>query len=216
MFYWYWANSVKGNLHSKVARRNSILCSLFGHLVRATKFNFIQHTILLFHRLCQRLDKSWIWPAVIFLKIIFYREYWQLSGPGPSGIKNFNPGIFRDGILPNPGIPGFFGTGFPNIFDPGISGLTSASVDILSVFLLTKTALFDWSICFWSIFSKQYKILGFHIYSFHFHFLFLGNFHFNFLGLKLRAKGDTPWAWLWWIKILSMIIPYRRISVKGL
>ena len=40
--------------------------------------------------------------------------------PGPSGIKNFNPGIFRDEILPNPGIPGFFGTGFPNIFDPGI------------------------------------------------------------------------------------------------
>ena len=41
---------------------------------------------------------------------------------GPSGIKNLNPGIFRDGILPNPGIPGFFGTGFPNIFDPGIKG----------------------------------------------------------------------------------------------
>ena len=40
--------------------------------------------------------------------------------PGLSGIKNFNPGIFRDGILSNPGIPGFFGTGFPNIFDPGI------------------------------------------------------------------------------------------------
>ena len=39
---------------------------------------------------------------------------------GPNGIKNFNPGIFRDGILPNPGIPGFFGTGFSNIFDPGI------------------------------------------------------------------------------------------------
>ena len=43
---------------------------------------------------------------------------------GPSGIKNFNPGIFRDGILPNPGIPGFFGTGFSNIFDPGILGKT--------------------------------------------------------------------------------------------
>ena len=41
-------------------------------------------------------------------------------GAGPNGIKNFNPGIFRDGILPNPGIPGFFGTGFSNIFDPGI------------------------------------------------------------------------------------------------
>ena len=39
---------------------------------------------------------------------------------GPNGIKNFNPGIFRDGILPNPGIPGFFGMGFSNIFDPGI------------------------------------------------------------------------------------------------
>ena len=45
----------------------------------------------------------------------------QLVPPaGPNGIKNFNPGIFRDGILPNPGIPGFFGMGFSNIFDPGI------------------------------------------------------------------------------------------------
>ena len=47
--------------------------------------------------------------------------YWR---SGPNGIKNFNPGIFRDGILPNPGIPGFFGTGFSNIFDPGILGKT--------------------------------------------------------------------------------------------
>ena len=38
----------------------------------------------------------------------------------PNGIKNFNPGIFRDGIWPNPGIPGFSGTGFTLIFDPGI------------------------------------------------------------------------------------------------
>ena len=43
---------------------------------------------------------------------------------GPNGIKNFNPGIFQDGILPNPGIPGFFGTGFSNFFDPGILGKT--------------------------------------------------------------------------------------------
>ena len=48
----------------------------------------------------------------------------QTRWPGPNGIKNFNPGIFRDGILPNPGIPGFFGTGFSNIFDPGILGKT--------------------------------------------------------------------------------------------
>ena len=34
------------------------------------------------------------------------------SSSGPRGIKIFNPGIFRDRILPNPGIPGFFGTGF--------------------------------------------------------------------------------------------------------
>ena len=40
--------------------------------------------------------------------------------PGPSGIKNFNPGIFRDEILPNPGIPGFFGTGLAWNFYPGI------------------------------------------------------------------------------------------------
>ena len=42
------------------------------------------------------------------------------SQSGPSGIKIFNPGIFRDGIWPNPGIPGFSGTGFTLIFDPGI------------------------------------------------------------------------------------------------
>ena len=30
----------------------------------------------------------------------------------PSGIKIFDPGILRDMVLPNPGIPGFFGTGF--------------------------------------------------------------------------------------------------------
>ena len=48
----------------------------------------------------------------------------QQSPAGPNGIKNFNPGIFRDGILPNPGIPGSFGTGFSNIFDPGILGKT--------------------------------------------------------------------------------------------
>ena len=32
----------------------------------------------------------------------------------PAGSRIFNPGIsgdFRDGILQNPGIPGFFGTG---------------------------------------------------------------------------------------------------------
>ena len=43
-----------------------------------------------------------------------------LCSSGPSGIKIFNPGIFRDGIMPNPGIPGFFGTGFTLIFNPGI------------------------------------------------------------------------------------------------
>ena len=52
---------------------------------------------------------------------------------GPSGIKNFNPGIFRDEILPNPGIPGFFGTGFPNIFDPGIL-LKSFGIFIFALF----------------------------------------------------------------------------------
>ena len=33
------------------------------------------------------------------------------SRPGSSGIKNFQSREFRDGILQNPGIPGFFGTG---------------------------------------------------------------------------------------------------------
>ena len=31
--------------------------------------------------------------------------------PGSSGIKNLQSRDFRDGILQNPGIPGFFGTG---------------------------------------------------------------------------------------------------------
>ena len=34
-----------------------------------------------------------------------------LSRTGSSGIKNFQSRDFRDGILQNPGIPGFFGTG---------------------------------------------------------------------------------------------------------
>ena len=29
---------------------------------------------------------------------------WDLPEAGPNGIKNFNPRIFRDGIVPNPGI----------------------------------------------------------------------------------------------------------------
>ena len=33
------------------------------------------------------------------------------SQPGPSILRNFNPGIFGTGFLQNPGIPGFFGTG---------------------------------------------------------------------------------------------------------
>ena len=35
----------------------------------------------------------------------------QVSLPGPSVLRNFNPGIFGTGFLQNPGIPGFFGTG---------------------------------------------------------------------------------------------------------
>ena len=53
------------------------------------------------------------------------------SSAGPNGIKNFNPGIFRDGILPNPGIPGF-----SNIFDPGILGKFSGFSFLL--YLLVK------------------------------------------------------------------------------
>ena len=39
--------------------------------------------------------------------------------PGSSGIKNFQSREFRDGILQNPGIPGFFGTGLAWNFIPG-------------------------------------------------------------------------------------------------
>ena len=78
---------------------------------------------------CQQETRSiwYFWNAVAFwedlrfcicagrlgalLMLLLVRPY--------NGIKNFNPGIFRDGILPNPGIPGF-----SNFFDPGILGKT--------------------------------------------------------------------------------------------
>ena len=43
--------------------------------------------------------------------------------PGPSVLRNFNPGIFGKGFLQNPGIPGFFGTGLTYCFHPGIDGI---------------------------------------------------------------------------------------------
>ena len=36
---------------------------------------------------------------------------WKMAVAGSSGIKNFQSWDFRDGILQNPGILGFFGTG---------------------------------------------------------------------------------------------------------
>ena len=45
----------------------------------------------------------------VLTKDYFGMKYRSL--PGPSGIKNFQSRDFRDGILQNPGIPGFFGTG---------------------------------------------------------------------------------------------------------
>ena len=43
--------------------------------------------------------------------------------PGPSVLRNFNPGIFGTGFLQNPGIPGFSGTGLTYFFHPGIDGI---------------------------------------------------------------------------------------------
>ena len=44
------------------------------------------------------VELTWEPPSVEY-------HCWSLSpSSGPSGIKIFNPGIFRDGILPNPGI----------------------------------------------------------------------------------------------------------------
>ena len=40
--------------------------------------------------------------------------------PGPNGIENFQTRDFRDRILQNPGIPGFFGTGLALNFYPRI------------------------------------------------------------------------------------------------
>ena len=42
-----------------------------------------------------------------------------LSTAGPSGINNFNPGIFGTGFCKNPGIPGFSGSVLDWNFDPG-------------------------------------------------------------------------------------------------
>ena len=42
------------------------------------------------------------------------------SAAGPSGINNFNPGIFGTEFCKNPGIPGFSGSGLASIFNPGI------------------------------------------------------------------------------------------------
>ena len=44
----------------------------------------------------------------------------KVQQAGSSGIKNFQSRDFRDGILQNPGIPGFFGTGLAWNFYPGI------------------------------------------------------------------------------------------------
>ena len=38
-------------------------------------------------------------------------QFDETSRAGPGGIKNFQSRDSRDGILQNPGIPGFFGTG---------------------------------------------------------------------------------------------------------
>ena len=43
-----------------------------------------------------------------------------MSAAGPSGINNFNPGIFGTGFCKNPGIPGFSGSGLASISNPGI------------------------------------------------------------------------------------------------
>ena len=75
----------------------------------------------------------------------------QGSPSGPNGIKNFNPGIFRDGILPNPGIPGFFGTGLTYFFHPGIDGIPG--------FFGTGLALYFYPGIFWkNLVQKPIKV----------------------------------------------------------
>ena len=59
--------------------------------------------------------------------------------PGPSVLRNFNLG--RDGILQNPGIPGFFGTGLTYFFHPGIDGIPG--------FFGTGLALYFYPGIFW-------------------------------------------------------------------
>ena len=68
--------------------------------------------------------------------------------PGPNGIENFQTRDFRDRILQNPGIPGFFRTGLAWNFIPGfyqkvrdISGFPSQRINLVN-FINFVTYLF--------------------------------------------------------------------------
>ena len=89
--------------------------------------NFYEDLVVL--RLWDPQWKSWLYIPfittinILVLSTLYYHphhhhphhHHHQTCNPcwsaGPSGIKNFQSRDFRDGILQNPGIPGFFGTG---------------------------------------------------------------------------------------------------------
>ena len=59
-----------------------------------------------------------------------YNKSGLFCSPGPNGIKKFQSWDFQDGILQNPGIPGFFGTGLACNFIPGIYQKSTGSLGI--------------------------------------------------------------------------------------
>ena len=59
----------------------------------------------------------------------------------PQRSEEFQTGTGRDGILRNPGIPGFFGTGLTYFFHPGIDGIPG--------FFGTGLALYFYPGIFW-------------------------------------------------------------------
>ena len=59
----------------------------------------------------------------------------------PQRSEEFQTGTGRDGILQNPGIPGFFGTGLTYFFHPGIDGIPG--------FFGTGLALYFYPGIFW-------------------------------------------------------------------
>ena len=82
---------------------------------------------------------------------------------GPKGIKNFQSRIFQDGILQNPGIPGFFRTGLALNFFPGILPKKSpVSLGVtISAHKFGQFYTFWTTYLFWKIHDETLPLLAF-------------------------------------------------------